>query len=156
MAALERHCARSRSWGFSPAAGTAPAPGRTLSASGLMDPSSRTFVASIEPTDFADGVMALAPSANTVQVSAESVQDLRLHRACSHRVRRRPEAVPGSPGTRCPERAFFLDPRRNSSCRRDAAWGRGSGPFVGVSKVTRVDAALILLGTCAGLGGRLV
>src|ERR1700677_3652518 len=96
MAALERHCARSRSWGFSPAAGTAPAPGRTLSASGLMDPSLRTFVASIEPTDFADGVMALAPSANTVQVSAESVQDLRLHRACSHRVPSRPERVPGA------------------------------------------------------------
>src|ERR1700729_1223283 len=86
MGAVGCQRARSRIWDFSPASGT------TGSVSGLTDSSSRTFVASMESTDFAHVVMAWAPSANTVQTSAESVQDLRLHCACRHPVR-----PPGSP-----------------------------------------------------------
>src|SRR5580692_4869488 len=87
MAAVVCQCGRSRIGAFSPASGAPPSWGATLSASGSIDPSSRKFVAPIEPTDFAPGVMAGAPSANTVQISAESVQDLRLHCAFSNPVR---------------------------------------------------------------------
>src|ERR1700722_10779014 len=55
----------------------------TDSVPGSADPPSRTSVTSIGPIDFAHVLMAGERSANTVQISAESVQDLRLRGSCA-------------------------------------------------------------------------
>src|ERR1700679_2276768 len=57
---------------------SSPASTVAVGAVEMTFPSSRGTVVSIEPTDFAPVSMASAPSVNTVQISAESVQDLRL------------------------------------------------------------------------------
>src|SRR5580698_384135 len=88
MAAVVCQPGRSRMWACSATSGTSPTAGTSSSDSGLADSSSRAFVASMESTDFAHEVMAWAPSANTVQISAGCVEDLRLHRACSDPLRR--------------------------------------------------------------------
>ena len=156
MAAVVCQRGRSRIWAFSPASGAPPAAGTTGSVSGLTDPSSRTFVASMESTDFANGVMAWAPSANTVQISAESVQDLRLHRACCNPVRRALSGCLGPPGPAGLNGTFPGSTTEFVVRAGDAAWVGRSLHCVVASKMTGVDAVLRIPGTREVLGGRLV
>ena len=100
--------------------------------------------------------MALAPSANTVQVSAESVQNLRLHRACSNRVRCAMSGRLRPTGTCPPEGdvSGIHDGIRHA-CGRCSGGGTRRARRCCI-KVTGVDAALRILGTHAVLRGRLV